>query len=135
MRVVVRHTIDDLASDLATIARSTPTTIVRTVRTKAKEGNDLAKGFARASSGKHARKYPGTFSVGAASVFYGFGGGSISVEYGPEHRGQGELAPILERGSRNNPAHMNLDKSADIIADTFGPAVLDAVDDLFWPES
>lgn len=136
MGVKVFHTIGDLESDLRTMSREAPVVLKAVVRKNALEGNTLAKGYAKVSSRKHARKYPGTFSVGPVESYYGSGGGgNITCEYGPAPRGQGLLAPILENGSRNNPAHLNLSRSADVVAWTFGPNVLHAAHGLFWPAS
>ena len=59
----------------------------------------------------------------------------MRAEYGPEPRGQGKLAPILENGSRNNPPHNNLDQSLDLIRPKFQRDVDRMLDGLFWPES
>jgi hypothetical protein len=123
-RVLVRHGIDDLASDLAEIPARAVAEMRGIVREGAQVGNSLAKDFARESSGTHARKYPGTFSAEMLSGFVGFGSRVIQAEYGPRATGQGLLAPILENGSRHNKPHFNLARSADII----GPALLGEVD-------
>lgn len=135
MGVKVFHTLGDLEDDLRTMSREAPVVLKAVVRKNAREGNALAKGYAKVSSGKHAKKYPGTFTVGPVESFSGFGGSNITCEYGPAPRGQGLLGPILENGSRNNPAHLNLARSADVIAWTFGPNVLHAAHSLFWPDS
>ena len=48
-------------------------------------------------------------------------------------KGQGLLASILERGSRNNGAHHNLDQSADFIGPKFADRAGDYAESLFWP--
>ena len=41
--------------------------------------------------------------------------GAGTYVFGPTARGQGLLAPILEDGSRNNPAHNDVHQAADIV--------------------
>lgn len=124
MGIKVTHHIDDLASDLRTIAAEVTPTMARTLREEARLGNELAKGFARKSAGKHGKHYPNAFSVEAR--------GLLSVEYGPDaSMPQGGMS--FEYGSRNQPPHLDLAKSADIVAARLGEAILNDVDDLFWP--
>lgn len=138
--VRVSTTTDDLEADLRYIARTARGDMRRTVRDGIRAGNELAKDSARRNNGpdSHSKQYPGKFS---AEMHGGaFGGGSlfgnvISGEYGPTHEGQGELADILENGSRKgNAAQQNLARSADVI----GPSFLQEVDrmaaDWFWPD-
>lgn len=128
------HNVDDLASDLTKIAADFKAGAPKRVGDSAREGNAEAKRIARARYGKgHARKYPGTFTSERMSPFLGFGVGVYAAEYGPVARGQGNLAPILERGSINNPAHHNLDQSADLCGPKFARDMLDFADGLFWP--
>jgi hypothetical protein len=123
-RVRVTHHIDDLASDLAKIAVDSKATMARTLRQEAELGNELAKGFARKSAGKHGKHYPSAFSAESR--------GPLSWEYGPDSSmPQGGMS--FEFGSRNQPPHLDLARSADIIAARLGEAVLNDVDDLFWP--
>jgi hypothetical protein len=126
VRIRVTHSIDDLARDLTHIAGETKPVIAHQVQRNANLGNGLAKGYARQSAGKHGKHYPNAFSVERTGV--------LSYEYGPDSSmPQGGMS--FEYGSRNQPPHLDLAKSADIIADKFGPDVLDAVADLFWPGS
>jgi hypothetical protein len=126
MRIRVTHTVDDLESDLLTIASRGPLTMSRSLAHEARLGNELARGFAKQSAGKHGKLYPRAFSAERL--------GLLSYEYGPDAAmPQGGMS--FERGSRNQPYHGDLAKSADIIATRLGPAVLNDVGDLFWPES
>lgn len=120
--------VGDLAADLARIAKEAPVLLQGVVREGVKTGNTVAKDFARVSSRQHAKLYPGTFS----SEMHPRAGYLYSGEYGPVARGQGLLAPILEHGSRNNPAHGDLAKSADLIGPALHRGVGDALDRLFW---
>lgn len=131
MRVRVNHDIGDLANDLADIAKDSPKEMVKVVREGLKVGNSLAVDFAKKSSGKHGKHYPKSFSTEMHGIRGGFGVYAISGEYGPDaSKRQGNMS--FERGSRNQPAHLDLNRSADII----GPAFLGEVDRmvarLFW---
>jgi len=131
VRVKVEDTIGDLAKDLAAIPRKVPADCRRVVREGVRAGNMLAKGYAKDTSGTHAKLYPGTFTTQTSS-FSGFGASVYSGEYGPESRGQGNLASILENGSRNNKPHLNLARSADIIGPSFAQEVRALPDKWFW---
>lgn len=132
MKVRVTHTIGDLARDAREVVHQSRRDMRTAVRSAARDGNNLAKTYARESSGEHARLYPGTFTVGAVTQFAGADAGAIAVEYGPTLRGQGGLAPILENGSRNNPAHNNLAKSADLAGDFLANEVRRLPSKWFW---
>lgn len=129
MRVRVIGGVGDLAKDCRTIVKKVPGDLRKTVRKGAQVGNTVARDYARASSGKHARLYPRSFS--SEMKVHGLGG-LYAAEYGPVPGGQGSLAPILENGSINNPAHNNLARSADLM----GPALAGEVRQLpagwFW---
>lgn len=133
MRIREHDNLDRLQSVLLDIGRKAPNAMRDTVRTTLRDGNTIAKEFARETSGTHARKYPGTFSAAMLPNQTGFGATIVRGEYGPVPRGQGLLAPLLERGSRNNKAHLNLDRSADLIARYFSIAADELVDELFRP--
>jgi hypothetical protein len=130
--VTVHHNIGQLAADMADIPVRASVDMRETVRDGIRLGNSLAKDFARESSGRHARKYPGTFSSEMHKTFRGFGAQIFSGEYGPAARGQGLLAPILENGSRNNKPHFNLTRSADMIGPAFAGEVRRLPDRWFW---
>lgn len=131
MSIRVTHSIDDLADDMRGIAVRSPGDMKDVVRQGIKAGNMVAKDLARESSRKHAKLYPGTFT---ANMYRGGGlfGNTYSGEYGPEPRGQGNLAGILENGSRNNPPHLNLARSADLIGPSFAQEVRALPDKWFW---
>lgn len=133
MGVRVVHSIGDLESDLLKMTRQAPIELRKVVRKNAIEGNRLARQYARQSAGKHGKHYHKAFTWEMDS-FYGFGAGNITAEYGPQiDRPQGGMS--FERGSRNQPPHLDLARSADVIAWQFGPNVLYAAGKLFWPES
>lgn len=133
MGVRVVHTIGDLESDFRKMAAQAPIELRKVVRKNAIEGNRLAKSYAKASAGKHGKHYHRAFTWEMDS-YYGFGGGNITAEYGPQiDRPQGGMS--FEHGSRNQKPHLDLNRSADVIAWQFGPNVLYAAHNLFWPGS
>jgi hypothetical protein len=125
--VRVTHTIGDLASDLRTIAVEASPTMAKVVRKNAIAGNRIAREFAsqqHTMNSNYDIHYPRAFSAEARSP--------LSWEYGPDaSKPQGGMS--FERGSRNQPPHLDLARSADIIAPRLASEVLDAVADLFWP--
>lgn len=132
----VSTTTDDLEDDLRYIARTARGDMRETVRDGIRAGNELAKDSAKRHNGpkSHSKQYPGKFS---AEMHAGLGlfGNTISGEYGPRHEGQGELAGILENGSRRgNAPQQNLAKSADMIGLIFPQEVRRLPDKWFWPE-
>ncbi|RNL66244.1 hypothetical protein EFK50_01050 [Nocardioides marmoriginsengisoli] len=132
MQVRVRHSIDDLASDLASIPVTAAKDMVRTVREGLKVGNSVARDFARRSSGAHGKLYDRAFSTemhGTLSALTG--GGLISGEYGPDaSKAQGDMS--FEYGSRNQKPHLDLARSADLIGATFAHEVGELPDRWFW---
>lgn len=132
MRVRVKSGIDDLASDMAAIGPRAAKIMTGVVREGLKTGNGLAKDFARESSGRAGKHYPKSFTTemhGRLSALTG--GALISGEYGPDESGpQGGMS--FEHGSRNQKPHLDLARSADIIAPVFGREVLTRIDELFW---
>lgn len=124
MRVKVTSTLGDLAADCRTIVAETKPRMARVVRDNIVMGNRIARRFATSSSGRHGKLYPRTFSAEMT--------GLTSGEYGPDSAmPQGGMS--FEYGSRNQPPHLDLARSADIIGPKFGDDVGKAVDGLFWP--
>lgn len=76
------------------------------VSTTAREGNNIAKGLARKTAGAHGKRYP--------SSFYAARLGHADYIYGPTS-GKAQGGMSFEFGSRNQPPHLDLAKSADII--------------------
>lgn len=130
MRIVVEHSIGDLADDMASIAVRAVKDMRATVREAVIVGNTVAKDNARRTAGKHGKHYPRAMSWEMTS-FYGFGGGTIVGEYGPESgKPQGDMS--FEGGSRNQPPHNDLAKSADLIAPAFLGEVRRLPERWFW---
>lgn len=116
MKVHVIGSLSDLAADCAGIVRRVPGDLTKTVREGAKVGNVVARDLARVSAGSHGKHYPKAFSseVTVRGLF-----GMYAAEYGPDaSKPQGGMS--FENGSRNQPPHNDLAKSADLM----GPALL-----------
>lgn len=130
MRVRVTHGIDDLQRDLAAIVPRARADMRKVVTEGARAGNELAKDNARRTAGAHGKLYPRAFTADRATPSL-FGGAGFSAEYGPlSGRPQGGME--FEFGSRNQPPHLDLAKSADIIGGSFAREVRARIDDWFW---
>lgn len=133
MRVHVEHSIGELAADCAKVPVDLYREGARVVKEGARVGGNVARDNARRTVGKHGKHYPSAITWDrSARAFVGFGGGSIQAEYGPDPaRRQGGMS--FEFGSRNQPPHLDLAKSADLIGPAFAREVSEMVDGLFWP--
>lgn len=119
----VQHDIDDLANDLAAIPVEGARKFAKTVRKNAEQGNRLARSYAKESAGAHGKHYHRAFSAEAITP--------LSWEYGPDaNKPQGGMS--FERGSRNQPPHLDLARSADVQGPRFGDDISKDVDSLFW---
>lgn len=131
MRVKVESTLGDLESDLRKIATAAPRVFRKVVADNTKAGNNLAKALARQSAGAHGKYYYRAFTT-TLSSFPGLG--LYVGEYGPDSElPQGGMS--FERGSRNQPPHLDLNKSADLTGPTFADQATEALHGLFWPDS
>lgn len=112
----------DLARDVGRVERAARRMVKNAVRETARDGQLIAKVNARRSAGKHGRKYPR--SITRAWV------GPLAMEYGPESdKDQGAMS--FETGSRNQPPHLDLARSADQIEGRLPYRVQAAVEDAF----
>lgn len=130
MRVNVRHSIGDLARDLEQIPPKARNDMRDTVRDGVRAGAELAKANAKRTAGAHGKHYPRSIT---SSMNRGGGlfGNVISGEYGPDpSKPQGGMS--FENGSRNQPPHRDLAKSADIIGPSFAQEVRALPDRWFW---
>ena len=131
MRIRVTHSIDDLAADLDKIATQAPVELARTVRADAIEGNRIARAFASEQHTMHSDidvPYQESFEaeeIGPHAWVYG------PVDDGVAHGGS--QATGYELGSINQPPHLDLARSVDIIGPQFAEDVLEAAASLFWP--
>ena len=112
-----------LAADLGRVPARAGVTIAAALAESAREGNSKAQEFARASSGKIGRHYPESFRATIA--------GLLAWEYGPDaSMPQGGMS--FEHGSRKQPPHLDLAKSADLIVPTFQRRVSEAINEALW---
>lgn len=128
--VRVVHDIDDLANDLVAISKRVRPEMRVCVNEAAREGNKIAKASAKRTAGAHGKHYHKAFGVEAHRGL-GLFGNSISAEYGPNaNMRQGGMS--FERGSRNQPPHNDLAKSAPIALDKLELKVGLRVNGWFW---
>lgn len=128
MGIHVSGGVDDLARDLRFLATKTRPEMSKVVREAARTGNRHARAFA---SEEHTMfsdvdaDYPDAFTVEAITP--------LSYEYGPDaSRPQGSKASGYEFGSINQAyPHLDLARSADIVAAEFPMDVDDKVRELF----
>lgn len=113
-----------LAADFDAVPSRATRAVGDAVESTAKDGNRIAQGFATESSGSHGKWYPRDFTAESAGSL------GLSWAYGPvATRRQGGMS--FEFGSRNQPPHLDLAKSADLIGPVLQQRVGDAVDGAF----
>lgn len=126
----VTHHLDKLAAEMADIIPRARVEMRAKVREGLRAGNTLAKDYAKRSAGRHGKHYPNAFTIemnGGTGLF----GNVYSGEYGPDiSRPQGDMS--FEGGSRNQPPHNDLAKSADVIGPSFAQEVGQLADGWFW---
>lgn len=128
--IVVHQHLDVLAGDLDKIAKRVHPDMRGVVKDGIRVGRDLARANAKRTAGRHGKHYPRSITAemtGGLGLF----GNTISGEYGPDPAlKQGGMS--FERGSRNQPPHNDLAKSADVIGPSFLRSVDDQVREWFW---
>lgn len=134
MRIKVTEHLGDLERDLAAIPARASRDVRDAVRHGAMTGNLIAKDAARASAGRHGKHYPRSFTWDKPrqSLFASAGQvASWSAEYGPDPgRRQGRMS--FEEGSRNQPAHNDLEKSRAAAIGLVAQDIRKAMDSWFW---
>jgi hypothetical protein len=129
MRVSVSGIPDDLKSDCAKIPALFYQQGRRIIREDVADGGKTARRIARFKSGPHGSAYYKRITWDkSASSFVGFGGGSISGEYGPHAGG----TPV-GGGWRHGPPNTDLENSLDLIRPKFHRDVDSMLHSLFWP--
>ena len=128
-RLRVTHTLGDLERD----ARKIPRQAVKDMRAVGREatitGNTVARDNARRTAGRHGKHYPKAFDWETRGSLFGPAG--FVGEYGPNPgRRQGRMS--FEGGSRNQPPHLDLAKSADLIGPALAQEVRRKLDSWFW---
>lgn len=119
----VTHTIDGLEADMRRITTGARRKMADIVKRDANTGNTIAKSLARESAGKHGKHYPNAFSTERID--------QLTWVYGPDAAmPQGGMS--FEYGSRNQPPHLDLNKSADLIGPQLAKDAGNMLDSLFW---
>lgn len=121
MRIVVHHTIGDLANDAAAIAVNAQAKLVPVVRRNVNAGLQSAQEFAKAASGIHGLNYYKRITAEMT--------GPLEGEFGPHGAVRGRA---VGAGWRNHPENLDLAKAADIIGPKFADEVGDEAEGWFW---
>lgn len=106
--------LDAFAADLKGAAAGAKIVMGAVVRDTARLGNTRAKNIARKTAGRHGRRYPNSFYAVKIT--------DLEYEYGPT-AGKKQGGMSFEFGSRNQPPHLDLAASADLIEMDFAEKV------------
>jgi hypothetical protein len=117
--VRVSSTIGDLRDDLLRISKEAPVGAPRVVREGIRVGNSVAKDNAGVTSGAHGKLYPAPSRLRDASDLPLRRWQHLLRRVRPGRTGRPQGGMSFEWGSRNQPPHLDLNKSADLI----GPAL------------
>lgn len=129
LRVKVSDHLDRLETDLDRVTTRVYADGTKIVRDGIKLGASLARDNARRTARRHGKHYPNSITPEMKLVSGGFG--LIVGEYGPDPaKRQGGMS--FEMGSRNQPPHLDLAKSADIIGPAFAGEVHAKIPEWFW---
>lgn len=127
---VTRNTLDGLERDLKQIPARSVRDMKSCVREAAITGNTVAKDNARVTARRHGKLYPRAFTWETGGGF-AFGGATFTATYGPDaNRPQGGMS--FENGSRKQPPHRDLARSADLMGPVFAHEVRQLPDKWFW---
>lgn len=117
--------IRDLATDYIAVPNRATRRVAEVVGDEAKRGNRIAQTFARESAGEHGKHYHRAFEAERLAL--------MAWAYGPNAAmRQGGMS--FEWGSRNQPPHLDLNRSADIIGPTLASKIGDAIQDVVHGE-
>lgn len=123
MRLTVSHDLDRLQRDLKKIPGKLAGGAERAAARRAQEGNRNAKRRATRTAGKHGKHYPSAFIAERV--------GDMHWRYGPiTSIAQGAMS--FEGGSRNQPPHLDLEKSAAVVGPKFGRDISQLIGRVFW---
>lgn len=131
MSIRVTHTLDDFERDQRELVTRSRRDMRAVVRDGLRAGNAVAKDNAKRSAGRHGKHYHRAFSWEMHTSLFGAGAATISGEYGPDiAKPQGDMS--FERGSRNQPPHLDLARSADLIGASYAQEARALPDRWFW---
>lgn len=117
---VSHNGVEGLARDMEALPVKAATAFATTVKTDVFEGNQIARGFAKAGAGPHGRDYWKRVTAEMT--------GPYSGEYGPEGFPKSNFVGVGFRHGTN----MDLPNSADIIGPKLAKDLRKDVDGLFW---
>lgn len=122
--VRVVHDIDDLANDLAGIAKRVKPDMRGVVKDGLRVGVMLARANAERTSGRYSKHYRKAITLEMT--------GDLEGEYGPDvSMKQGNMRFEFGEGRQSAP-HLNLARSADVVGPAFERSVRDQIDGWFW---
>jgi hypothetical protein len=105
----------ELSRDLAAAAAAMPAAVRKVTEANGAHLVDLWRSNARATAGKHGRRYPSAITAETLLAFAG-----ATVDVGPDSsKPQGGMGPGFEYGSVNQPPHLDGKKAADVIEPLF----------------
>lgn len=115
--------IADLAADCDHIATGAHSDLRGAVEDGLRVGKGIARANAKRTAGKHGKHYPNSITSKMLADLVG--------EYGPDSAyPQGGMS--FEYGSRNQPPHLDLARSADVAGPALAEAVRKQIDEWFW---
>lgn len=127
LRVV--HTIGDLSRDMYRVPAKVQRGVAKVTRARAKEGAKVAAWFAYYTANRHnpgrghGKHYWRSITAEMLSP--------TSAEWGPDAaKMQGDMS--FEEGSRNQPAHWDIRRSADLVVPKWFDDIGKVVDGAFW---
>lgn len=121
MRLQVTGDFDAVERDMRKAATSTRRKVAQATAKNARAGNRLAAKIAKESAGAHGKHYHKAFSAEPITP--------LIWEYGPD-AGKKQGGMSFNEGSRNQPAHNDLEKSMDVQVPKWREDVRDAMKDL-----
>lgn len=131
VRIIVTDTLAGLQRDLERLPQRAAKDVRDALREGAKAGNQLAKDSAVVSSGHHGRLYPKAFRVDPVQASP-LGGVNASITYGPSREFGPQGGMEFEEGSRNQPAHNDLEKSRASAVGLVAQEIRSKMDGWFW---
>lgn len=106
---------DGLSRDLAAAAAGMPAATRAITKASGDHLVQLWQANARATSGKHGRRYPSSITAETHLTF-----ADATVDVGPDSsKPQGGMGPGFEYGSVNQPPHLDGKKAADVVEPAF----------------
>lgn len=119
MFISTTSTLPILAQHFIDAAERLERELDKAVRDVARDGQRTARRYANRSAGSHGKHYPSAITVERLGI--------ADFVYGPES-GLPQGGMSFEHGSRNQPPHLDLARSADGIKAKLGPKIDRAIE-------